>query len=114
MGVHVAEFNIEQVIEFLGKEESLGKLNPMIVEIKVLYTKPNETGDGDIFRVNYQQYKGIWPVANRDFVSVAVKHRESPEKMYIGTKACHYPHPEVKGVVRGEIFIGGYIISKVD
>ena len=100
MGVHVAEFNIEKVVEFLGKEESLGKLNPMIVEIKVLHLKSDEKGE-DLFRVNYQQYKGIWPVANRDFVSVAVKHRESEDKMYIGTKACNYPHPEVKGVVRG-------------
>ena len=34
--------------------------------------------------------------------------------MYIGTKACNYPHPEVKGVVRGEIYMGGYIIDKID
>jgi hypothetical protein len=113
MGVHVVEYNIEKVIDFLNKEESLAKINPMLLEIKVLYQKNNEKGE-DIFRVNYQQYKGIWPVANRDFVSVAVKFRESADKKYIGTKACNYPHPEVKGVVRGEIYIGGYIISKVD
>jgi hypothetical protein len=58
-------------------------------------------GKKDLFKVNYQQYKGIWPVANRDFVSVAVKVRESESKMYIGTKACKFPYPEVKGVVRG-------------
>ena len=34
--------------------------------------------------------------------------------MYIGTKACNYPHPEVNKVVRGEVYIGGYIIEKVD
>lgn len=34
--------------------------------------------------------------------------------MYIGTKACDYPHPEVNKVVRGEVYIGGYIIEKVD
>lgn len=100
MGVHVVEYNIEKVIDFLNKEESLAKINPMLVEIKVLYQKNNEKGE-DIFRVNYQQYKGIWPVSNRDFVSVAVKFRESADKKYIGTKACNYPHPEVKGVVRG-------------
>jgi len=30
--------------------------------------------------------------------------------MYIGLRGCDYPHPEVKGVVRGEVYIGGYII----
>lgn len=108
MGVHTAEYNIEKVIAFLEKEESLAKINPQVIEIKVLYEKK------DVFKVNYQQYKGIWPVSNRDFVSVGIKIRESETKMYIGTKACNYPHPEVKGVVRGEIFIGGYIIEKID
>ena len=60
------------------------------------------------------KYKGIWPVSDRDFVNVGVKLRESDSKMYIGTKACNYPYPEVKGVVRGEVYIGGYIIQKVD
>ena len=72
--------------------------------MKVLYEKK------DVFKVNYQQYKGIWPVANRDFVSVGIIIKESDDKVYIGTKACKYPHPEVKKVVRGEVYIGGYII----
>ena len=76
--------------------------------MKVLYEKK------DVFKVNYQQYKGIWPVSNRDFVSVGIIIKESDNKVYIGTKACNYPHPEVKGVVRGEVYIGGYIIEKVD
>jgi len=61
----------------------------------VLYKK------GDIFRVNYMQYKATWPVSNRDFVNVGVKRYEGPTKFYIGTKKCHYPHPEVNKVVRG-------------
>lgn len=60
------------------------------------------------------KYKGQWPVADRDFVNVAVKLRESDNKMYIGTKACNFPYPEAKGVVRGEVNIGGYIIEKID
>lgn len=68
----------------------------------------------DHFRVNYMQYKGIWPVSNRDFVNVAHIFRVSESKVYIGTKVCNFPYPEVKGVVRGEVFIGGYIIQKID
>ena len=70
-GIDIASYNIEKVIEFLSKEESLAKMNPQIVEIKVLYEKK------DVFKVNYQQYKGIWPVANRDFVSVGIITKES-------------------------------------
>jgi hypothetical protein len=55
------------------------------------------------------QYSGIWPVSNRDFVSVSAKFKEG-DKIYIGTRACNYPYAEVKGVVRGKVFIGGYII----
>lgn len=77
--------------------------------MKVLYEKK------DVFKVNYQQYKAVWPVSNRDFVSVgASRKEEGGSKIYIGTTSCKYPHPEVKGVVRGEIYIGGYILEKVD
>lgn len=107
-GTAVVDYNIEKVVEFLRKEESLAKINPQVVEIKVLYEKK------DVFKVNYQQYKAIWPVANRDFVSIGVDIRESPNKVYIGTKSCKYAHPEVKGVVRGEIYLGGYVIEKLD
>jgi hypothetical protein len=34
--------------------------------------------------------------------------------MYIATSSCNYPYPETKGVVRAEIFVGGYIIEAID
>ncbi len=34
--------------------------------------------------------------------------------MYIGTKAVDFPYPAKNGVVRGEVYIGGYIIEKID
>ena len=65
------------------------------------------------YRVNYMRYKGIWPVSDRDFVNVSRKLQEG-DKIYIGTTACSYPHPEVNKVVRAEAFIGAYIIEKID
>lgn len=94
-GIHVNEYNIEKVITFLEKEESLAKINSQLLEIKVLYEKEG------VFKVNYMKYKGQWPVDDRDFVNVGVKLRESDSKMYIGTKACDFPYPAVKGAVRG-------------
>lgn len=64
-------------------------------------------------KVLYQQYKAPWPVSNRDFVSVSHLARVD-NKIYLGVKSVEYPHPEVKGVVRGWIHIGGYILEKID
>lgn len=59
-------------------------------------------------------YKGVWPVAGRDFVNLAVPFLENENKIYIGTKACDYPYPEKKGVVRGQVYIGAYIVERID
>jgi len=80
----------------------------MLVEFKFLHKVEG------VFKVNYMQYNGIWPVSNRDFVNVSANVREGDNKFYIATKSCNYPHPEVKGVVRGEVFVGGYVIEKID
>ena len=103
-GVAVVPYNIEKIIKFLEDETVLMKLNPMCLESRPIYVKEDE------FRVNYMLYKGIWPVSNRDFVNVARKLRVDENKMYIGTTACKYPHPEVPKVVRAEVYIGAYII----
>jgi len=67
----------------------------------------------DVFQINYQLYSAPWPVSKRDFVSLGVDVQEGETKVYIGIKATDYEHPPVKGVVRGEIYIGGYIIEKI-
>lgn len=82
------------MIDFLRRDDSLGKLNHQLMELKILYEK-------DVTKILYMQYKGVWPVSNRDFVNIAVAHKVSEEKIYIGTKAFNYPYPEVNGVVRG-------------
>lgn len=33
---------------------------------------------------------------------------------YIVIQDCPYPYPEQKGVVRAKIYIGGYILKKID
>jgi hypothetical protein len=104
-GIAKVNYNIEKVFAFLDQEATLKKLNPMLLEIKVL------EGNDD-YRINYQQYKGIWPVDNREFISVGTKEKNA-DKIYIATCACPYPYPASKGVVRGEVYVGGYIIEKI-
>ena len=59
------------------------------------------------------EYKAVWPVANRDFVILSIRAEEE-NCSYIATKSCNYPFDEVKGVVRAELFVGGYIIERID
>ncbi len=58
----------------------------MLLEIKVLRAKE------DSYRINYMEYKGIWPVDNREFVNVSAKE-VGEDKIYISTIACDFPHP---------------------
>lgn len=106
-GVDKVNYSIEKVFNFLDQESSLKKINNQLLEIKVLEVKEGA------YRINYQQYKGIWPVDNREFICVSGKEI-TPSKIYIATTAVAYPYPESKGVVRGEVFVGGYIIEKIN
>ena len=37
-----------------------------------------------------------------------------PDVLCLATCACPYEYPASKGVVRGEVFVGGYVIEKID
>lgn len=59
------------------------------------------------------EMKAPWPVSNRDFVIVS-RRRIEENVAYIATKSCNYPKPEVNKIVRAELFIGGYILERID
>jgi len=80
----------------------------MLVKSEVLFVAPNQE-----FRVLYMEYKGQWPVSNRDFVTVSKRIPEG-DKYYIGTQSCNYPHGEINGIVRAQLHIGGYILQKIN
>lgn len=107
-GVAVVNFPIEKVIQFLTTPGSLAKVNEMMLKYELLYHDPQDT-----YRVVYMEYKGTWPVSNRDFVVVSVRHREG-DNFYIATKSCSYPYAEKNGVVRAQLYTGGYILEKIN
>jgi hypothetical protein len=41
------------------------------------------------YRINYMQYKGIWPVDNREFINVSAKE-VNPDNTYIATVAYFF------------------------
>ncbi len=104
-GIAKVNYSIDKVFAFLDQEDTLKKINPMLLEIKVLEAHEH-------YRINYMKYKGIWPVDDREFVSVATKEYNA-DKIYIATCACQFPYPASKGTVRGEVYVGGYIIEKI-
>ena len=106
-GIATVDYSLDKVVDFLWKDDTLPKLNSQVVEVKVLLDKEG-------LKVNYQQYKAVWPVANRDFVMLINKVHEGADKVYLGSKSCGFPYPETKGVVRAELHLGGYIAEKID
>jgi len=59
------------------------------------------------------EYKAVWPVSNRDFVSVSVR-KQVDGVYYIASQSCNFPYAEKNGVVRAHLYVGGYIIRKIN
>jgi hypothetical protein len=107
-GVAVVNFPIEKVLAFFDLPDPTPRINEMCVKYQILYKDPK-----DAFKVIYMEMKATWPVSNRDFVLVSARSTEG-DVVFMGTKSCSYPHPEVNGVVRADLHVGGYIIEKID
>lgn len=61
--------------------------------------------------INYYRFKGIGPVADRDFTVVdCFKLEGDGSKLTYASSSIDYKIEVPKGVVRGECIIGGYII----
>lgn len=101
---------IKELFEKLAVEDNLKKVNPQLKEMAVLHSIDI---DGKLARVNYMRYHGIWPVEDRDLVSVAVKEY-GEDVCYIANKSSSYPYPKVDKVTRAKCHIGGFILKKVD
>ena len=107
-GVDTANYPLDKVIQFFNTPDYNKKINEMLVDFEYLYKDPE-----DKFRVVYMEYKGTWPIANRDFVVISIREKHE-NGYYIATKSCKYPKEQKKGVVRADLAIGGYILEKVD
>lgn len=96
------------MLEFFKDPLITKKINETLNKLEILYSD-----EGGKWKIVYMEHKGIWPVANRDFVIASMRHEEG-DTYYIATKSCGYPKAEEKGIVRAELFVGGYIIEKID
>jgi hypothetical protein len=86
-------------------------LDHQLYEFKSLQTIKSNLDES--IHINYIRYKGVGPVAGRDFVLVE-RYLRKGDKYYAVSSSCDYPVPEVEGVVRGVCAIGGYMGERVD
>jgi len=108
-GETVVNYPMDAVCEFISAEGCLKKLNDKMVDYKCIKNFEDKSG-----RVVYMEYKGVWPVANRDFVNVGMHIKEEDGTFYMPSRHCEFGIAEKKGIVRGVIHIGGYVVKKVD
>lgn len=101
---------LKELFEKLSIEDNLKKINPQLKEIKVLHSVDI---NGKQARVNYMRYAAMWPVEDRDLVSVAIKE-EGEAICYIANRFCEFPYPKQDKVTRATCNIGGYILKKID
>lgn len=87
-------------------------MNDQLKSIQNLY-ETKEHLDGRHAKIVHQHYKAIWPVHDRDFVTVVFYSLEG-DMYFCSAESIAYDFPEQKGVVRARINIGGYILKKID
>jgi hypothetical protein len=99
------EFPPEQVLSFML--DSSYKWDETLEESKVLHEF-----SPDLF-IMYERYKCPWPVSDRDFV-YGMKIVKREEALYIIAKSIETSHPQISGVVRGEIITSGYVLKRTE
>ncbi len=63
-------------------------------------------------RVLYDSYNRIWPTAPRDFCSVALVERHVDGSVVMANRSVQHPDcPEVDGVVRANVMLGGIVLK---
>ena len=63
--------------------------------------------------VAYERYKGMWPVSGRDFCLGTWTMRDEEKIVDLAFSITHPAVPEVSGVVRAEMEVGGFIYRKL-
>lgn len=101
--VGIINFRPEEVASFIM--DNSYKWDETLEESKVLHQLRDD------LLVMYERYKCPWPVSNRDFV-YGLKVVSRDDGVFILVKSIDVPSPVIKGVVRGEIIISGYLLKR--
>ena len=66
-GIAVIEFPFEKVLEFFADTNASKKINDSLVKFDALHVEEGK------FKVMHMEHKAVWPVWNRDFVTVGIR-----------------------------------------
>ncbi|KAI8611609.1 hypothetical protein BC830DRAFT_1140555 [Chytriomyces sp. MP71] len=106
------DFTLDQVLDSLRNADSRKKWDSRFEGLEVVEAY-NENKDEVLI---YSLQHGQWPIiSGRDFVLTMKKVKESESKGYIvQTSVVDERKKEVKGRVRGHIYIAGWIVEKTE
>mmetsp|Transcript_3015 Transcript_3015/g.4084 ORF Transcript_3015/g.4084 Transcript_3015/m.4084 type:complete len:554 (+) Transcript_3015:1-1662(+) len=105
-GVGVIAAPVDAILAILRDTPRRGEWDEMYKEGETVETYNDNT------LLLKMGYHGIWPTTGRDFVTL-IHGRELPDgRSVVAAKSVEHPKcPENKSYVRGDIIVGGYIIT---
>jgi hypothetical protein len=89
------------------KEDSMQKMNDMVLQNKVVYEKK------DKYKIFHLQMKIPFPMDNREMISLATWINEG-NKVYLGVKGCNFPIEPNPKFVMSHLNIGAWIFERID
>jgi hypothetical protein len=105
-GITIVPIHFDKVKDYMGQDDTLLKIAPMAIQML-------KVEQGDNYEINYTQYRGIWPLDNREYVTVKATE-EADNKFYITSRSVDYSFVPPKPAVRAELNAGGFVIEKLD
>lgn len=98
---------LQKVVDFFLMEDSVSKLNDMIISNTKLVEKKGT------YKVFHIKVKTPFPLDNREMVHM-VTHINEGNKFYVGVKSCNYPVQPTPKFVMAQMNIGAWIFEKID
>lgn len=105
--IGIINFSCDQIADFIWDHTNKKSWDGMLGENRVVHDFGNK------FIVMYERFGAPWPVSHRDFV-YAAKLFPREDGLLIVAKSIDAGVPEVGGVVRGDVFISGFYLKRLD
>ncbi len=107
-GQGVMDFSADKVFEFINTDGNIGKYDSSHKEGRTVETPDLGVG----LNFSYSRYKGGTMISDRDFCFIGASIKEDDGTILICYTSAEHPDcPEVKKCVRGELYIGGWILT---
>lgn len=105
-GDSLLPFSLGDIFCMIQNSEHFTDINPQIGSAKVVKTYSSNT------YVQYIRFKQIWPTAARDFLNITHWRLLGDNRIVIVSfRDRHTKFPETDGVVRGDLILGGYVLT---